>query len=693
MTRQFLKIDNTRKQTEESMKEANLLLRYGLASFIGTIAIFLIALNLTMTFSKKPVNMVYNQSMQVTNNIISNNVKDWFNGKMNAVDMYLGSIMDESEDYQEQILSYLISKPIPEGFEYMMIAWDREVSQHPGTYNTQSNGKENAMKLCYNATSDISDKEYYLAHRKGEKYFIEDPRKLNTGVFAMPLMTSFKYYDIETGKEETGVLVGFLSIEALNNLNIPLFNTGSVFIVDSVSGNAVIGEPIENLTKYRYYKSDLQVQNKTFEITTSIQYVEVNSLITLVANILAAVLIPTAIILTVLIIIMLNKLINYAGNVKKNMDDLVNGDKDLTKRLPVNRKDAITDIMSSCNSFIDVIHATVKSINNSKNKVAENYKLLNENVNQSKASLSSIVEEMNNVNNASEVQQKSVESTSSAAAQISSNIDSLNKMVEAQGAAITEASASIEEMLGNISAVTKSVQHMSEAFNNLSSTTKVGISKNENVNKLLENVVESSTALMEANKIIQNIASQTNLLAMNAAIEAAHAGNAGMGFAVVADEIRKLAEDSAVQSKKIGDELKDVASQIGNLVQEASLSTEAFNVVGNEIDTTYQLVENISSAMNEQQEGSKQVLEALSDMNHTTSEVRSASNEMSNGSNVILQTVSALEEANRVMKEEFASIGTCVEQMKASTEALESTNTELNHNIKEIEENVGSFRI
>ncbi len=675
------------------MKKANLLLRYGSVSFIGTIIVFLIALNLTMTFSKKPVDLVYNQSMQVTNNIISNNVKDWFNGKMNAVDMYLGSIMDEAGDSQEQILSYLISKPIPEGFEYMMIAWDREVSQHPGTYNTLSNGKENAVELCYNSTSDISDKEYYLAHLKGEEYFIEDPRKLNTGVFAMPLMTSFSYNDIETGKEETGVLIGFLAIEALDNLNIPLFSTGSVFITDSASKNAIVGEPVEDLSKYRYFKNTVQIKNKVYEITTVITYSEVNNLITLIANILAAVLIPTAIVLTALIIVMLRKLIRYAGTVKKNMDDLVNGDKDLTKRLPVTRKDDITDIMSSCNGFIDVIHTTVKSINDSKDKVAENYKLLSENVNQSKEILSSVVEEMNSVKKASEAQQNSVESTSSAATRISSNIGSLNRMVEAQGTAITEASASIEEMIGNIGAVTKSVQHMAEAFNNLSSTTKLGISKNENVNNLLENVVDSSTALMEANKIIQNIATQTNLLAMNAAIEAAHAGNAGKGFAVVADEIRKLAEDSAVQSKKIGDELKDIATQIDNLVHEASLSTEAFNVVGNEIDTTYQLVENISSAMNEQQEGSKQVLEALSDMNNTTSEVRNASNEMSKGSNVILQTVSALEEANRVMKNEFEGIGLCVEQMKASTEALERNNAELSNNIKEIEGNVDSFKI
>ena len=675
------------------MKKANLLLRYGLISFIGTVLVFLAALNMTMTFSRKPVESVYSDSMKVTNNIISNNIQDWFNGKVNAVDMYLGSIMDETEDCQEQILGYLTTKPIPEGFEYMMIAWDREVSEHPGTYNTQSNEKENALELCYNATSDISNKEYYLAHLKGEKYFMEDPRKLNTGVFAMPLMTSFSYYDTETEKEESGVLVGFLSIEALNNLNVKLFDTGSVFVVDAESRNAVIGEPISDLKNYRFYKDTLSIKNKTFEVTTIITYSEVNHIITLVANVLAAVLIPTAILLTILIILMLRSLIKYVGKVKKNMDALTEGDKDLTKRLEITRQDSITDIMSSCNNFIDVTHKTVLAINESKNKVAENYKLLNENVEQSKIALSSIVDEMVNVKSASEVQQSSVESTSSAVTQISSNIDSLNRMVEAQSAAITEASASIEEMIGNISSVTKSVEHMASAFNTLSSTTKIGISKNENVNNLLLKVAESSSALMEANKIIQNIASQTNLLAMNAAIEAAHAGNAGKGFAVVADEIRKLAEDSAVQSKKIGDELKDITTQIENLVHEAEASTEAFNTVNSEIDTTYQLVDNISSAMSEQQEGSKQVLEALSDMNNSTSEVKNASYEMSNGSKVILETVAALEDANKIMKQEFESIGAGIEQMKSSTESLTVTNEQLNLNIKEIEDNVDSFRI
>ncbi len=674
------------------MKKANLLLKYGLILFFSSVAIFVGALNAIMAISRGPIESIYSQSLEVTNNIISNNIKDWFEGKVNAVDMYLGSIMDETEDNQEQILSYLTSKPIPAGFEYMMIAWDREVKEHPGTYNTLSNNKPNAIDLCYNPSSQISDKEYYKAHLKGKKYFMEDSRKLNTGIYGMPIMVSFEYYDTDTLQKETGVLVGFLSIEALNNMNVKLFNTGAVLVTDKANGSIIIGSAVEDIEKYRIHTGTLTIHNMTYEITTLITNSEVNSIITLLSNVLAIILFPTAIVLSVFVILILRFLLKYVGKVKENMDELTNGDKDLTKRLEIKRKDAVTDIMESCNRFIDTTHNTVLAINNAKEKVAEAYKDLDKTLEENKEHINGISEVMTDVTESVTTQEKAVESTATTTHQITANIQSLNHNVESQVSAISEASSSIEQMIGNIGSVTKSVENMSTSFQALSTSIKSGIAKNSNVSEVLVKIVEKSKILTEANKAISNIAEQTNLLAMNAAIEAAHAGNEGKGFAVVSDEIRKLAEETAKQSNEIGNQLNSISEQIISVTEEAGESKRLFGIVDEDITATSQLVDVISSAMTEQNEGSKQVLLALSDINRSTSEVKQASEEMEEGAQSILETVGNLQNTSERMKTAYSEISRGIENITETTNRLNNMNALLGENVNNIDAEINEFK-
>lgn len=668
------------------MKKANLLFRYGLVSFIGIFGFFAGILIYDVHSVRQPVKNIFNEALMTNASLVEEHISTWLQSEVAALEIFRDSII-EPEDARDNIVYYLNQIPQPTGYEYIMVAWDED--NDTGTYNNLASYND---KGHFNETSRIYAKDYYKAHKAGQKRYIDPIRKSNTGINSLPIMVSFKYFDKVDQNEKTGVVVGFLSLETLNNFNINFYQTGHIYITDvTADSTPVIGNPptesevtVSKTISFenRIWQLDVAMENK--EVQTPVNNLRTKVILTAL---------PVATVCLALVILMIYTLLKRVNVMKKSMDELTSGDKDLTKRLQFTREDAITKVMGSCNNFVDMTHKTVLSINDTKNKVIETYKELNKTIEENHTHLEKILNAMLNVSYAETNQQESVDMTASAITQISSNIQSLNKLVESQSAAITQASASIEEMIGNIRAVTLSVENMSKEFGMLSKATKGGIDKNNQVNDLLTNIADSSKVLTEANKTISSVASQTNLLAMNAAIEAAHAGEAGKGFAVVADEIRKLAEESSKQSKEIGAALKTVSEQINNVVVSASESMALFHKVDVEINNTNQLVSQISNAMVEQDEGSKQVLEALSDMNNSTFEVKSASLEMDKGSKSILETVSQLEKTSQSMKDAYGQISGGVSDIQNSTSKLNNMNTSLGSTIKEIEEKINQFKI
>ena len=668
------------------MKKANLLFRYGLVSFVGIFGFFLGILIYDVHSVRQPVKDIFNEALMTNASLVEEHISSWLQSEIAALEIFRDSII-EPEDARDNIVRHLNQIPQPTGYEYVMVAWDED--NDAGTYNNLSSYND---KGHFNETSRIHAKDYYKAHKAGQKRYIDPIRKTNTGINSLPIMVSFKYFDKVDQNEKTGVVVGFLSLEALNNFNISFYQTGHIYITDvTADGMPVIGNPPTE-SEVTVSKT-ISFENKIWQLDVAMENKEVQTPVNNLRTKVILTAVPVATVCLALVILMIYTLLKRVNVLKKSMDELTSGDKDLTKRLQFTREDEITKVMGSCNNFVDMTHKTVLSINDAKNKVIETYKELNKTIEENHTHLEKILNEMSNVSSAETNQQESVDMTASAITQISSNIQSLNKLVESQSAAITQASSSIEEMIGNIRAVTVSVEDMSKEFGMLSKTTKDGIEKNNQVNDLLTNIADSSKVLTEANKTISSVASQTNLLAMNAAIEAAHAGEAGKGFAVVADEIRKLAEESSKQSKEIGAALKTVSEQIDNVVVSASESMALFQKVDGEINNTNQLVSQISNAMVEQDEGSKQVLEALSDMNNSTFEVKSASLEMDKGSKSILETVSQLEKASQSMKDAHNQISGGVSDIQNSTSKLNNMNTSLGGTIKEIEEKINQFKI
>ncbi len=369
------------------------------------------------------------------------------------------------------------------------------------------------------------------------------------------------------------------------------------------------------------------------------------------------------------------------------------GDADLTKRVEMRRQDEIGRLVAGFNEFVAKLQTIMQTMKRAQASLGDIGEELATSAHESASAISEILANIEGVRRQASNQAMSAETAAEAMETVATGIAALDKLIETQAAGNTEAAASIEEMVGNIASVTASVEKMAQRFSALMDAASEGKVKQEAVDGRVKEIASQSELLMEANEIISGIASQTNLLAMNAAIEAAHAGDAGKGFSVVADEIRRLSETSAEQSRTIGAELTRIRTTISEVVEASRDSEAAFTAVSAGIEETNSLVKQIEHAMAEQEVGSKQILEALHDMNEVTGEVRSKASEMNGAAGKAQGSMQDLAQTSSTIQGSMDEMGAGVEQINKAAQSVASLAEQTNSNIRDMEGEIGRFKV
>ncbi|MBQ9538252.1 MAG: hypothetical protein IJU95_03190 [Treponema sp.] len=685
------------------MKKRNetLLSKYGALAFAEIVALIAVFLIITTTLTKKPVQSIYTQSIESILEMSVYNAESWFEGKVESLKVFQNSVVGLT-DNREHIKSAIKEKHKPNGFEYVMVFWDDATGAKDGgpeTYNTKGGI----------SVVGILNKEYWINHKGSDvEVWLESPRQSNAGGFNMPLFVRSDFMDELTGEKVHGGMVGFLELEPITKLAKSFYNTGLISIYDDAghlrAGEDILGtqenndeagssKSIINPDDYIILKKDCTLANKTWTVVAGVTKKEALKITrNLQRNSVVGGLI-VAFLLLVCILGIIRILIAKFDDIKKNVDNLNSGDKDLTKRIKIRHNNEISHVKESVNTFVNTVHETVKGIGDANMNLKETFNNVMECLDETKAHIDNISKEIAQATQTLADEDSSVLDTSSFVTEISQNIAKLNGMIERQSASISQAGSSIEQMIGNIRSVSGSVDKMSDEFNELNVATAEGVKKNQVVNELLETVLEQSKSLQETNQIISSISSQTNLLSMNAMIESAHAGDAGKGFAVVAEEIRKLADTSASQSKIISENLKTIAENINKVVESSNSSKASFELVSQKARNTSQLVDSIKGAMEEQNEGSKQVMDALAAMNRTSGDVQNSSKEIENGTKEIVASIEKLKASSTNMSDNFNKIVTTTDATQQATAQLNRFTIKMAGAVGEISQKIDEFKV
>lgn len=339
----------------------------------------------------------------------------------------------------------------------------------------------------------------------------------------------------------------------------------------------------------------------------------------------------------ILFIVFLRLIIQSIGTLRAQLDDIADGEGDLTKRIPVTKQDDLGTLSHSFNRVLENLQSMIGSIQSlSRDLGAESTHL------------------------------------ATSARDNSEGVTKQTDSITMVATAINEMQSAIEEVAGNASRAAELTRNAETKGNN---GARIIQGSSEQVRQLATRIGEAVDVIRKLSTdsdnitsvldVIRGIAEQTNLLALNAAIEAARAGEQGRGFAVVADEVRTLAQRTQKSTE-------DIQSMISTLQSGVTEVVDIMEVSGKEATATEKSSEEADQEL-------RAILEAISDIADVNTSVASATEEQTQ----------VIDEINR----SITDINDLAAASADRSQAIDGISKSLEEYASQLESQTGRFRV
>jgi methyl-accepting chemotaxis protein len=299
------------------------------------------------------------------------------------------------------------------------------------------------------------------------------------------------------------------------------------------------------------------------------------------------------------------------------LNDIVNGNGDLTARITLKSNDELGDVANLINRFIEQQQSIISSI-------AKNATTLS----TSAGELNNVAEIVFRQSDAVTQQSSSVNNSTSETA---TGINTIASSTEAMSASLSTIATAAEEISASLNEVARNCQKESAIATEAENIAKTN-------RDLMTNLSTTAGQIDTILSTIDDIAEQTNMLALNATIEAASAGEAGRGFAVVAGEVKSLSKLTAQSTIEIAEQINAIhqsithsmaaSEKILSVIEEVSaISISIAGAVEEQSVTINEMVKNITGAGTESETISRNVGEGarhLSEISTTIGSIDAA---------------------------------------------------------------------